>query len=519
MELETWFKTKKYPHIGLPITIKDYNWVKDYVENSEKVRAHSFLPLIHKSIIKRRFRADQSASIINPSGKRKRVLGKPKVRDIFFAAHLDSLILSKYNEILTIAYENYLGNLNFNESIVAYRKIPISKDSNKNKCNIDFAKTVFEFIQRSDSKKLSVIVADITSFFDNLNHKALKKQWAKVLNEASLPQDHYNIFKALTNIKYIEGDQLFESYGNTMIVKKSIPNSSKKTQFVRKQIKKSKFFKEKGASHYCDKKEFLKSNLNLIISKNNLIGIPQGSPISATLANIYMLDFDQDIFDEVSSINGFYQRYSDDLIIVCEQDYENQIIKLIRDKIETVVELKIEPNKTKVFRFEEVKGKFTGFEINEKTKKPNFNKTLEYLGFSFDGQRVLIKTSGFSKFYRSMKSSFKKSTSLAIYSKNPDKSLFKSRLYKRFTYRGAKRKLIYRPSKANKSVYEKTNEYYWGNYLSYIEKANNSLKSINGDNSVKRQSRKCWKKFNDLMKFHESRIKYQRTLIQTRIVK
>lgn len=507
MELETWFKTKKYPHIGLPITIKDYNWVKEYVENSEKVRKHSFLPLIHKVILKRRFRADKEVQERNPSGKRKRKLAKPKDRHIFFASHLDSLILSKYNEILACAYEKYIENLNFNESVVAYRKIQISKGSKKNKCNIDFAKTTFEFIQRNNTKKLTAIVADVTSFFDNLNHKILKKQWTRVLNETTLPKDHYNVFKSLTNIKYIEGDQLFESYGNTMMVKKGIPNSSHETEFVRKQIKKSKFFKEKRASHYCDKKEFLKNNLNLVISKNNTEGIPQGSPISATLANIYMLDFDQEIFDKVNSIGGFYQRYSDDLIIVCEQEHENEIIQLIRDKIDTLVDLKIEPSKTKVFRFEEIKVKFTGFEINEKTKTPNFNKTLEYLGFSFDGQRVLIKTSGFSKFYRSMKSTFKKSTSLAIHSKNPDKSLFKSRLYKRFTHRGAKRKLIYRPSKADKTIYEKTNEYYWGNYLSYINKVNASMKSINGDNYVKRQSRRFWKKFNDLMKFHEARLK------------
>jgi hypothetical protein len=507
MELEKWFKTKKYPHIGLPITIKDYNWVKEYVENPGKVRTHSFLPLIHKSIVKRKFRADNSVSVLNPSGKRMRVLSKPKVRDIFFASHLDSLILSKYNEILATAYKKHIENKNFNESIVAYRKIPISKGSDKNKCNIDFAKTTFEFIQNNKSKKLTVIVADVTSFFDNLNHKTLKKQWSRVLNETTLPQDHYNLFKSLTNIKYIEGDRLFESYGNTMMVETGIPNFSNKTEYVRKKIKSGKFFKEKGASHYCEKIEFLKKNLNLVISKNNSVGIPQGSPISATLANIYMLDFDQEIFDRVSSISGFYQRYSDDLIIICEQRYEDYIIKLIRDKIETVVDLKIEPNKTKVFRFEELKGKFTGFEIDEKTKISNHNKTLEYLGFSFDGQRVLIKTSGFSKFYRSMKSSFKKSTSLAIHSKNPDKSLFKSRLYKQFTYRGAKRKLIYRPSKADKTVYEKTNEYYWGNYLSYINKANESMKSINGDNFVKRQSRKFWKKFNDLMKLHEARLK------------
>jgi hypothetical protein len=292
-----------------------------------------------------------------------------------------------------------------------------------------------------------------------------------------------------------------------MMVEKGIANSSNKTEYVRKKIRSSKFFKEKGASYYCDKKEFLRENLNLVISKNNLDGIPQGSPISATLANIYMLDFDQKIFNEVSSIGGFYQRYSDDLIIICKQRYEDDIIKLIRDKIESIVDLKIEPNKTKIFRFEEVKGKFTGFEIDEKTKTPNHNKALEYLGFSFDGQRVLIKTSGFSKFYRSMKSSFKKSTSLAIHSKNPDKSLFKSRLYKRFTHRGAKRKLIYRPSKADKTVYQKSNEYYWGNYLSYINKANDSMKSINGGDFVKNQSSKFWKKFHNLMEFHEARLK------------
>lgn len=507
MELEKWFKLKKYPHIGLPITIKDYNWVKDYIENAEKVRTHSFLPLIHKSIVKRKFRTDNSVSELNPSGKRKRIKGKPKVRDIFFASHLDSLIISKYNEILAVAYEKYIEDKDFNECIVAYRKIPISKGSEKNKCNIDFAKTTFEFIQSNKSKKLTAIIADVTSFFDNLNHKTLKKQWTRVLEETTLPKDHYNVFKALTNIKYIEGEQLFESYKKTMLVESGVPNSSTKTKIKRKEIASSKHFKEKNSVAYCEKKEFLKNNLNLIISKNNTVGIPQGSPISATLANIYMLDFDKEVFDKVSSIGGFYQRYSDDLIIICEQQYENDIIKLIRDKIDTLVHLLIEPNKTKVFRFEEIKGIFKGYEISELTKAPNYNKTLEYLGFSFDGQKVLIKTSGFSKFYRSMKSSFKKSTSLALHSKNPDKSLFKSRLYKRFTHRGAKRKLIYRPSKADQAVYEKTNEYYWGNYLSYINKANDSMKSINGDNFVKKQSRKVWKKFNDLMKLNEIKLK------------
>lgn len=507
MEPEEWFKLKKYPHIGLPITIKDYLWVKAYVENPEKIQSHSFLPLIHKSIVKRKYRADTSATIRNPSGKRRRKLGKNKVRNIFFASHLDALIFSKYNEILVKAYEEYISTREFNECIVAYRKVPITDGDNRNKCNIDFAKTTFEFIYANRDRKLSVIVADVTSFFDNLNHQILKKQWCKVLDKPCLPKDHFNIFKTLTNKKYIRAEQLYESYNNTMLFECGVANSSNQKTIKRKKIKSLEFSKEKNAIAYCLKNEFIKNNLNLVISEDSVKGIPQGSPISATLANVYMLNFDAEVFKMVSFHGAFYQRYSDDLIIVCEQQYEDEFIKLIRDKIRSYADLDIEPSKTKVYRFENMKGIFTGFEINEFTKEPNYNRVLQYLGFSFDGQRVLIKCSGFSKYYRSMKSSFKKSTSLAIHSKNPDKRLFKSRLYNRFTYRGAGRKLIYRPSKLDKTKYEKTKEYYWGNYLSYIYKANEALKSINKNNCIKKQSHRFWRNFHKLMVFHEDRLK------------
>lgn len=506
MELEPWFKLKKYPHIGEPITIKDYDWVKSYVNDFNKIRTHSFLPLIHKTIISRRFRPDSSNLTKNPSGKRKRVLHEPKIRDIFFPSHLDSLILSRYNELLVNAYEDYVEKSNFNKSVVAYRKIPISPGSDFNKCNIDFAKTSFEFILNNNTEELTVIVADVTSFFDNLNHENLKKQWRKVLGKTKLPDDHYNIFKMLTNIKYVEGDQLFKRLNNTVLVKKGVANSAKNKVIIRKRLNNIKYFKEKNVVAFCKKDDFLKNHLNLIISKNNKVGIPQGTPLSATLANIYMLDFDQVIFDHVSLIDGFYQRYSDDLLIICKKQHEDDIIRLIREKIDTLVNLKIESKKTKIYRFENVSGKFTGFEIDEITKRKNSNKTLEYLGFSFDGQRVLIKNSGFSKFYRNMKSSLRKSISLALFSKNPDKSLFKSRLYKRFTHKGANRKLIFRPSKSDKTIYVKSKEYYWGNYLSYINKANDSMRTINRGNVIKKQSRKFWKRFNDLIKFHEKRI-------------
>ncbi|WP_159470251.1 reverse transcriptase domain-containing protein [Dyadobacter sp. 3J3] len=504
MDTENWFKLKKYPHIGLPITASDYDWVKEYVYNKDKIRTHSFLPLIHKCISQRKFRPDKLINDKTKTNRRYRIKDK-KDRNIYFASHIDSLIFSYYNSILVEAYEQYIENKNFNESVVAYRKIALFKDSKNNKCNIDFAKTVFEFIKQNDSNKLSVVVADVTSFFDNLDHKIIKRKWSEILNEYTLPLDHYNIFKTLTRIKYIEGEQLFNSYSRTMIVERGIPNNSKKTEFKRIEIEKAQYFKEKNAVAYCEKNDFIKKNLNLIVSKNNTVGIPQGSPISATLANVYMLDFDQIVFNKINAIGGFYQRYSDDLVVVCEQQYEDEIINTIRETIadKKIAGLEIQSKKTKVYRFEIISEKFIGFEIDEKTKLPNFNRTLEYLGFSFDGQKVLVKSAGFSKFYRSMIKSFKKSASLAKNSKNPDKKIFKSRLFKRFTHIGAKRKLIYRPSKIDKTKYVKSKEYNWGNYLSYIYKADNTMKDLNKLESIKKQSRKLWKNFNRLLKIYQ----------------
>ena len=507
METVDWFKLKRYPHIEEPLTLKDYNWVKQYVENPRTIKKHSFLPLIHKCIISRKYRANYSTTGRTKKGERMRIRGKPKVRHIYYASHLDSVVFSYYNHLINKSYEDLVRAKNFNKSIVAYRKIPLAPDSDSNKCNIDFAKNTFEFIKNKKDKKLSVIVADVTSFFDNLDHKILKKQWSTVLEGKTLPDDHYNVFKALTRLKYVEGDQLFNAYGKTMLVERGVSNSSTDKETKRVAIESNAYFKEKNAVAYCTKKEFLANNLNLVISANNKKGIPQGSPISATLANVYMLDFDQEVYDKVLEVNGYYQRYSDDLIIICEQNNEDELIKFIRDRIKNLAKLEIHASKTTVYRFEQIDGAFKGFEIDEFTKEHNYNKTLEYLGFSFDGQRVLIKDAGFSKYHRSLKRSFRKSTSLALNSKNPDKSIFKSRLYKRFTHRGAKRRKIYQPSKADPTKYVETRKYDWGNYLSYVYKANDTMRSINNSDAIKRQSRRFWKRFHSLMSFHESRLK------------
>ncbi|MBD5807125.1 hypothetical protein [Limosilactobacillus walteri] len=55
------------------------------------------------------------------------------------------------------------------------------------------------------------------------------------------------------------------------------------------------------------------------LSPKNRIGIPQGTAVSAVLANIYMIQFDYLLADTISKYNGIYRRYSDDFIIVIPQ--------------------------------------------------------------------------------------------------------------------------------------------------------------------------------------------------------
>lgn len=58
---EDWLKFKKYPHIGKPLTSSnDKIWVKNYVQNPQNIIRHKFVPLLHRVLTQRKFRADES---------------------------------------------------------------------------------------------------------------------------------------------------------------------------------------------------------------------------------------------------------------------------------------------------------------------------------------------------------------------------------------------------------------------------------------------------------------------------
>ena len=330
MQIE-WLKFKKYPHIGKPlVSSKDRVWVENYVIDSQNIVRHKFVPLLHRVLTQRKFRPDESA-LKNSSGKRIRTNKGKKERHIYYPSHLDSIIYSYYNDILTQAYEKYLSDKDYASVAVAYRKIPKNDLLEGNKCNIEFAADAFLFIRNNRHRRLSVIVADVTSFFDNLDHRLLHKQWKKVLNVEDLPADHYKIYKNLVDYKYVNENELFKRFQHKLIVERHKPNDASSVELKRKYVSKIYHLRHENVVAYCYADEFFREATDLIRvdkpfnkqirekqGKQNKRGIPQGTPLSATLANIYMLDFDAKIYEEASKPykNVYYQRYSDDLILL-----------------------------------------------------------------------------------------------------------------------------------------------------------------------------------------------------------
>ena len=511
---DKWLKFKKYPHIGKPLTRKkDKLWIKEYITEPENIANHKFVPLLHRTLSQRKYRPLENAPK-NSSGKRQRTISNKKERHIFFPSHIDSIVYSYYSYLLTVAYEEYLLDKPYGSVALAYRKIPIGNGKSGNKSNIEFAFEAFDFIENNKHRKLSVIIADITSFFDNLDHRILHKQWKRVLKVDNLPKDHYTIYKNLVDYKFVNENELFKRFQHKLIVERFKPNDTSQKELKRKKVNKIYNIRQENVVAFCDKDEFFEEATDLIrvdkpynkavresLQKEEKKGIPQGTPISATLANIYMLDFDERIYSETesNSKNAYYQRYSDDLIIICDQNDEEYFYSLIQNEIEIEANLDIQPKKTNIYRYElnnalELKGGIV------KNGIVNPNKQLEYLGFMYDGSKIRIKTAGFSKFYRTMKRSFRRGAHFAKSAHISSNSLFETRLYKRFTHLGSKRRIKWIADKNSATGYSSSKQTDWGNFISYLNKANFVMKEINKDDSIAKQKRKIWNKFHLLKK-------------------
>lgn len=78
-------------------------------------------------------------------------------------------------------------------------------------------------------------------------------------------------------------------------------------------------------------------------------GVPQGSPISPLLSNLYLDDFDEALLEE----NLRLVRFADDFLILCkDRQAAEQAMDLTEDVVETL-RLKLKPEKTRITHFDE----------------------------------------------------------------------------------------------------------------------------------------------------------------------
>ncbi|EPL0210974.1 antiviral reverse transcriptase Drt2, partial [Acinetobacter baumannii] len=182
-------KLKSRVHFDTPL---DAHSAFALVSNPEKVSKHWFLPFIG---------FDQSVRKIRKhNGLTRRI---SKVRPLRYAANRDGYIYAYYSYLLDKQYENLIKETSLNSSVLAYRSL--------GKSNVDFAKEVFDWIAQSQG--CNVLTIDLSSFFDTLDHEILKKQWQKVNNVERLSQDHYIVFKSLTNYSFMNMEDVLFALG------------------------------------------------------------------------------------------------------------------------------------------------------------------------------------------------------------------------------------------------------------------------------------------------------------------
>lgn len=372
----------------------DVSQQREYIADPKKVTMHGFYPFIHYE--------KRTLKFSKKKGRRE------KIRDICYAAHIDRCIYQYYSFLLNELYNERVRKDGTSGAAVAYRT-----DLHEN--NIHFSKCAFDFIKANSP--VHVMIGDFTGFFDNLDHSYLKQQWCSLLGVERLPADHFAVFKNITSYSKMELTDLLRI------------NGLEDTKSDRKKMN--------GMARVLTAEQF-KENRPLIQKHMEPYGIPQGSPISGILANMYMLDVDKQINDAVHELGGLYIRYSDDFMIILpdapEIDAEKEL-KRVSDIVKQAPKLTLEPSKTQYFRFEN--GALTNCGKTFHTDADDSSRTIDFLGFSFDGQKVRVRSKTVSKYYYRM---YRKAHNIAkMGGYTPDgKRITCENLYMNYSRKGSK---------------------------------------------------------------------------------
>lgn len=388
-----WYRKRHYLHFDRPLGLRRASQI---VESPQKVAKHAFYPLIKYQIESEKVHEAADGSGLERS---------TKTRDIAYASHADSHIYSYYATKLEALYEEHLSRAGTSPCVLAFRSL--------GKSNIEFAATAFDEI--NSRSECTAVALDVSGFFDNLDHKILKEQWCDLLGVPSLPCDHYKIFRSITHFSVVDRDALYRKF--------SISPTNPKFE----------------RSRACKPSEFrsIVRNSGLISTNTESFGIPQGTPISAMLSNIYMMQFDIAMKQYVDEINGTYMRYCDDILLIVPTPEAENSVRVSRKSIGDL-RLDLNSKKTVTRKFERHSGTLI------------CDKPLQYLGFTFDGKHVLIRSAAFARFSNRMrrgvrlaKATHARWSGIRTNHGANTKDLYRRSLYNKYSYLGRRNFITY----------------------------------------------------------------------------
>lgn len=192
----TKFKKKNYLHFDKRVDIMKDERMQAKIQDPTWIASYAFLPSIHFKIVHKKY-----VTLKNETGGKFKKKDK-KPREIYYAAHKDSLIYKYYGDLLNDAYNDNSSKNSINNITVAYR------NNKRGKNNIDFAYEVFDFLLKQD--QAIVIALDLKAFLIILTINHLRKKIKRVLNVEELPRDWYKIYKNITRHLYIEKSDIEE---------------------------------------------------------------------------------------------------------------------------------------------------------------------------------------------------------------------------------------------------------------------------------------------------------------------
>lgn len=194
-----------------------------------------------------------------------------------------------------------------------------------------------------------------------------------------------------------------------------------------------------------------------------------------------MLDFDQRVDAGVAVMGGIYRRYCDDIMVVVPPEQHAEAEALVHQEIQRV-RLRINDDKTDRVLFPIGRGQAVP-RVPEGSRFGNF---IQYLGFTYDGVRILIRPSSLSKFYSKMrdgvslaKQTRRKYNKIEIRKGLPPSPLRKRKLYIQYSYLITRRRCAAIGKREGK-----------GNFLIYARDAAHVL----GAPEIKKQVRRHWSK-------------------------